>query len=206
MSICKNKTRLLSFILVGISIITIAVLLLFPVKVDKAVDHADGLLTKIELGKNDELEYTFISKVHSIYDLQLYIQNENKECSVDVSVYNNNYLIKETKIKDTKNESLISLKLKEIEDSYDKDYTMKIKNNCKKHAYIFMYKNDNEVVMKYNDEIIGASVYVREVTKVNSYTYLWYPIMILLIGLLIYVMSDNEEVNIANAKKNKRKK
>ena len=72
-------------------------------------------------------------------------------------------------------------------------YKLKIYNGCDDNISLWFYDNDNENLL-YNNTKTKKSIYFIENGLKKTYTYLWYPIMVLLICSLIITMDKKGDL------------
>ena len=174
----------------------------------KEADHASGIVLEYRLNNKDKLEYTFTSRLNSLSEIMVFIDNDSamhESCSFNVELLNSDKQIYNKKIKNTDmKETYITMKFDEIKNSKGKRFTLIINNNCKKAMKISLYDKSDDSIMTYNDNTTQKGIGIREIAYVSSHSYLWYPVMLLLFGLLTYAMSSNKKGE-KNVKKTRKK-
>ena len=203
-----KKAHFISKIIIILSVIIFLYLVIFPMTKEKNSDHVNGDMKSYILNKNDLIEYTFTSNVNNLSKVSIYLKGNNikEKCNINISLYDRSTKISDRIISNRKikKEHFTSLYFPKISNSKNKKYLLNVQSNCDKSISIYLYDINDNSNMKYNNVETKKGIVVRETAYIKVVSHLRYPIVIFLIGLLVYVMTFDFKGG-KNVKKNKTK-
>lgn len=193
----KNK-HILLYCLILIDIICAIILILFPAQEKNNFFHIDESKKQYVLNYKDEFIEEFISKVDYMNAISVLMNNNDhqKKCYVKLFLLDSkNKIVSEKRInsQDVFDGEYQELIFKQQAKSKNTIYKLKIYNGCDDNISLWFYDNDNENLL-YNNTKTKKSIYFIENGLKKTYTYLWYPIMVLLICSLIITMDKKGDL------------
>lgn len=187
------KKKIILRICFVLSLIFLFISIIFPADKKNYFYHLDGLKNSYELNKNDIFIEEYTSSVDNLNGIGLLFISDNKEdCTIDVSLLENNNAIFEEKIsnKTIRNDQYQIFEFDKITDSNGKKFKLNIKNNCSNGVSLYFYENDDSTLF-YNNDNVDYGIFFYEIGMEKSYEKVEYALVIIIIVLIPIIMEHN---------------
>lgn len=190
--------NIILYICFFISVIIFIILVLFSINVEKISYHIKDNRNLYELNENDFFFETFKSQVNNLDSIGIvfkYDESIKEECYVTIklSESNNQIFLKNVSNKELNNNSFQVFEFQKIAKSLNKEYSLFINNGCNNQMSLYFYTNNKNATLKYNDNIVDYGLFFYEHGTEKSHKYLYYPLIIGIILLIIIVMKYDKK-------------